>query len=713
MFRVLIFALCCFVSSISVRANPQQNVPANQAFVPQSTDSEKDLFNKAEKSDKAGDWENAYQAFKLAFEKRKGKEHKKYTPLFTAVKARLADAEVAKGQDALSRNDLETCERQLQRAKNYAITVNVESLEKSFNAKKADLQQQFDRAVSLAKASDYEKAAAILKTLLPFEKYVPGVGAEIARQDRLHTDYLVQGGWDHCANRRWKEAADSFQKALAREPANTRAREGVQRVDRGSKADFAAAKAREYFNKESFSDALSSIDSAIQIDPESKDIMLPTKNQIMERWTRSLEEKLPPLLTEPRDFTKSRDALYILETLRDLKQDHPMVAEHMSAVASNYGNNAWEGADQLSQREDMSRVATSYALLLSAKERLEQGTIRPEKIKELASGFNRKRAAQVVVSVENLCGAPEKFVDAIRTRAMSSIEKLGLPDLRVRTLKEYTAAPDEDTQFQELRPDGKSYTMLLTVEIQRHQSERNRKEARSEKSTYLERIEEVQNPEWLKKREDVSREIEQIQGKKSKVPERERPDRIRQLQWELDQIPKTITRPLIKSYEYQVLEYAQGAEVKLAIRIKDRLANTLILAGEEIKQDKSEIGREISGVHSADQNGLQNLPLRMTSPEEALSRAELEVGESLGTRLPDLLTSFAQRFLQEGKQRLQRNQPDEAVEYLLCHWAFVRGVMNNADAAMIRNLVRQETGFDLNRYQQEFFSLVNPVHTAR
>lgn len=713
MFRTPMIAICLCVCLTSANSNLQEDVVRNASYVPQGGDTEKELFRKALKNEQMGDLENAYLALKLAFEKRRGKEHKEFSPLFSRIKAQLANKEADKGRDALSRNDYEACENHIRRAKSYDRNTNVENLEQSFNQKLYELQMQLSKAKSLADANDFEQAGGILRSLLPFEKYLPGIQAEIVRIDSAHRDYLVFRGWDLCTSRRWKEATDYFQRALLMDPANERAKEGIERIDRGIRADLSASKAEEYFQKGLFRDALHSIDLGVQLDPGSKEVLLPVQERIIKGWIENLEQKIPVLIEEARDFSMHRDAFNLLGTLRDLRQDHPLVVEKMPGAARNYGYSAWEEADKLSQRADMSRVATSYALMLSARERLEPGTIRTDRVKELANGFNRKRAAQVVVSIENLCAASEKFQDAIQSRAMSIIEKLGLPDLRVRTLQDYMRAPDEDTQFQEFRPDGKSYTALLIIQIHRYGAERNIKQARQEKSTYLERIEEIQNPEWLQKSSEIIKLLNNVGGKRNKISERERALTIQHLQLELEQIPKTISKPIIKPYEYQIFEYTQISEVKLAIMLKDRLANIPISATEEIIASKAEAGREITGVHSADQNGLQNLSLRMSMPEEALSRVEREVGESMELKLADILTPYAARFIQEGKNRLDRNQVDEAVENFLCHYAFVRGQMSDGDASMIQDLVRRETGFDLNRYRQEFFSLVSPIHTLR
>jgi hypothetical protein len=207
------------------------------------------------------------------------------------------------------------------------------------------------------------------------------------------------------------------------------------------------------------------IDEAIQEDPESKEVLQRQKNPIVWAWISKLKESVPLDPKEMDGFIKSRDAFNALDTLRELQLDHPLVVEKLTEYSKIYGEHAWNRAEELSNRSDMLRAATAYTLLYSARKYYGE-SVGPEKLPDYATTFNKERVTQIVVSVENSCGAPIDFINAIQTRAITALQKLPFPDLWVRTKQAYDAAPGEDTQFQGLRPNGNSYTALLSIEVQ-------------------------------------------------------------------------------------------------------------------------------------------------------------------------------------------------------------------------------------------------------
>lgn len=710
--RLLVLLLGCLALPGSSGAQAPQPVPATGTVSSLVALPEKELFKRGEKAYTAGRWEEAYRYLKEALKKRQ-KEHSKYSPMYEDARNRRADEEAAKGEGALALNQLESCEAQIGAAKGYAATAKTAALESAFNARLSELRGKFTKASSLASENAFEQSLEILNSLLPYEKYVPGVAPKIELVNRMKTDHLIAGGRDLCAKREWLAALKLFQEAKLRDPSNEQAQAGLERADRGIMADRLADGAREKLDHGLWREALYSIEKAIEVDPDSREFLQPQKNLIVERWLQKLQGGVPRDAVETGDFYRSRDVFNALETMRELQPENALAAERLPEMGRVYGTDAWVQAGALYRLEDKSRVATAYALLLGARDHLGNELIRSEQILDAARDFNKKRAVQVIVSVDNSCAAPAAFIDAIRTRAISSIEKLGIPDVWVRTREEYNAAPREDTQYQGLRPDGKSYLALLNIEVLRHQSEVKRTES-VEKSRFTERMETVRNPEYDKLNAEVTRIIDEIDSDKSKVPEKDR-YRLKERERErLKQVSMTIESPVTRPYEYKTYAYDRKVEVTLTMNLKDRLSNTFMTAGEEIRTGKSDKGNEVTGVHPQDVDGRQNLALKMATPEEALGEAEREAGETLGRKMAGLLDPFLKRFLQEGKTRMEKRQLDEAVEALLCYWTFVRGNVEPEDSRLIRDLVRQETGLDLERRARDFLSIeyINPGHTA-
>src|SRR5262249_9637985 len=122
-----------------------------------------------------------------------------------------------------------------------------------------------------------------------------------------------------------------------------------------------------------------------------------------------------------------------------------------------------------------------------------------------------------------------------------------------------------------------------------------------------------------------------------------------------------------------------------------------VIARDKILYDPAEIkGVEISGIREFDQNGLQNQQVRMTAVDQARKAGERAVLEELDKKLQDLLPAYNNRFFNEAEKRMKANNVDEAVEAYLCHWAYFRGKLPDAQMARVVAIVRQETGLDLS-----------------
>jgi tetratricopeptide (TPR) repeat protein len=683
------------VQALPSAKQPQSAAPATSA-PDLKTYPEKQLFAMAE-SNIGKNGKSAHEAFRIAFEKRKGKEHKKYTPMFKDLSIKLADEEAAKGRAALSRNDLSLCEQHLKAAQDFLkpLTLtsgNVTSLEQSFKSKLSDLQAQFAKARVLADNKDFESALKILTSLLPHEKYLRDIKPTVDQANRSHIDYLVDQGWNSCSSRQWQEAGDFFQRALLKNPQNERAKSGITRVDRGRQADQLQATALKQLSEGYYREAVRTVDRAIATDPEAGELSK-TKAEITSRWASYLEGRIPPLLTEKNDFGRSRDALLGLEDLGKLRPDHSLVRSNINEASRLLAGNSLGRADRLSQDETRSLAATAYSLLLSAKARQQADLqIEEQQLKSMAEYFNRKRFSLIVVSVDNESSAPENFVNSIRTRATNTIQNLNLPDLLVLPRDEYKPADYQDALFGNLRIDGKSSTALLTIRIDRH----------------LWGTEDKPNPEYAKKLKQNDDFWEDVRKGKVKIKDKDAVSKKEQQKRELDLIPKEITVQDIRSYQYREIVHTRTTEVTLIVTVKDPATNE-IMAREEIPHASKTTKSEITGVKEKDLNGLQNQALVMSATkEQALGQAERFVQDTLGSKLPGMLAPFTNRFLQDGKLRLNQQQREQAAEDFLCHWAFTHGRLGEDDATLIQDVVRQETGYDLRRFSQDFFNLVIP-----
>jgi hypothetical protein len=705
----LIFAMLCCVLMISNGISTGIGMQFENL-------SEKDLFKYAESYYTKGDWESCYKAFKLAFSKRNGKEHKRYSPLFAEVRGRLANLEAVRGQQELSQDALNAAEKRLQSAKAYLIpediiTKTVSGLQESIEARKSELKRQFDDAKAAANANDYERALKMLSALLKFEPYLRGVKTEIQNTEVSFQNFLIQAGLKACANRSWQPAISYFQRVLLRDANNAQAKAGIERVDHGERADALAETAKLQAVEKNFPQALRSIDSALQLDKEAEAITQ-LKTQITSQWIQSLADSIPIQLADDSDFSRSRNAILSLETLQQLKPDHPLVAANLTTASRAFAANSLGYVDQLSNSfKDGSRSATQYALLIGAKSRTTGDTVSHQQIMDVVTLFNRKRSSQIIMDIPNAASAPSQFENAIRARAITSIDKLELPDLRVRRKEEYASDAQHDPMFWDRTAAGRCSVMFLTILIEKHYSERIASDTAKD-SKYLAGTESHQNLDFIRKKKETDQKIQDIKTKKIKMRDSDREFAIEQLRDELKSIPETVTESLFKEYKYREVVYTQTTELILVATLTDALS-AVSLSRITIPYSSSVKGTEITGVNEKDATGRQNQNLIMTSKEEALGQAQRFVLDELGNKLPEMLALFTNRFLQEGTHRKEENKLEDAVENFLCHWAFFRARLSPADIQLIQGPVMALTGFDIIKNKQEFLKLINPITASR
>ena len=216
---------------------------------------------------------------------------------------------------------------------------------------------------------------------------------------------------------------------------------------------------------------MSTILEAIESYPEGRDLEA-IKETIANRWVDNLASRVEFFSRNRDSFTDARNMVNTLDKIRKLNPEHPVLFDRERGAAENFGSSSLQRSMALTELGDPAFIGTAFLLLLSAESRLGPAIVLPSQVKDAGSLFNRKRASQLVLSVEDLTGTPRTFVDAVAARLQHTSESLGLPDLRIRTKENYQLSTDEDPEFQDFRPDGKSPTALLTVGIRKHLSER-------------------------------------------------------------------------------------------------------------------------------------------------------------------------------------------------------------------------------------------------
>jgi len=136
------------------------------------------------------------------------------------------------------------------------------------------------------------------------------------------------------------------------------------------------------------------------------------------------------------------------------------------------------------------------------------------------------------------------------------------------------------------------------------------------------------------------------------------------------------------------------------------------IASDTIRFHNEREDTQLDGVQDRDLSGVRNKPPRILPPDQVLRDAERSTLEILNTKLLKLLPSYTSRFYKEGERTTKANRVDDAVESLICHWAFFRGKLDSRQQEWIRDLVKSETGFDLSTQGGNLLSLIVSTSAA-
>jgi hypothetical protein len=664
--------------------------------------SDKDLFKKAEADAKTDQLDGARQSLLIivghAAEKKKAPD-KKVTELLSSINRRIGEREASKGVDACGRGDLELCQKQLEAAKTYdAATVT--PLQTTFNNAVAKLQQDMQSASSRADRGDPEPALNQLVGLLKYEHFLPGLKNESQRVFGLLLNKLIDEGQGFIKARRWDDASERFKRVLGMSATSEPAKAGLATIDRGRKGFEYEALSDQQLKASRFEEASDSIQLASAVYPDAKNEFEQRRRQINSAWVTALLGEIPELVKNGEtDFQKSRDAYARLQRVLELDPGNAEAAKFAEDVNKNFAANSTQRAQSLADISDLSRIATATVLKFDVR-RLAPDLIALEDVKDAMGKFNRKRVAQLVLSVENVgSGATSEFTQNIQARAGSIIDRQSLKDLRLRSKEDYEKDPKDDVQFQSLRPDGKSYAALLTVSITKCDWQRKSVDRSSEmKSTYIDGTKQEPNPKYEEQAkfvDDMNKALNDPSRKKDKpTKEGYTLQRLIEEKEKLARIPQSLTKDRLVDYPYQRIEYTQNTDIEIEIMLRDY--------GSKQEIDKDMIaythvakGVEIAGIKERDQNQLQNQTLRIPDKSQALEEGLRYVRENLDKILPRLLHSYTDRFLTEGDKSYKSGNIEEAVEAYLCHWAFYGGKLDPAQLKQVTRAVREATGFDL------------------
>jgi len=668
---------------------------------------DKDLFKKAEKdaASKLNKLEDAREALLIIIERaeaKKKKPNKKYVALFDSVNRRLGEREAAAGAEACGRKDFAACQERLAVAKKYDDSTTIQ-LEAALSDGLTQLRQDFQSTVEQGENGVYEAALKKLDTLFKYEEFLPNVKSEAVRIQGMQLKKLNGEGLQFIEGWKWDDATSRFNRVLGIDPENEIAKTGLATTERGREATGLASQASEMLNADNFKEAKETALSAKEIYPEAEDTFVKLVEQIDQTWIGSLLTGISGLIRSGElDFVKSRNAYLRLQKVLELDPSNPSVPMYVDSASMGFATNAAQRAQEYAADPGLSRIATATVLKFGVRQHIPE-LFSPEDMKDVMGKFNRKRIAQLVLSVENVgSGATEGFTRNIQARAESIIDKLSLKDLRLRDKDDYERDPRDDLQFQSLRPDGKSYTALMTVNITKCDWRRKSVDRSAEvKSTYVDGTRQEINPEW----EEQSGLVDAISGalndpahKKKDKPTKEgyTTTMLVAEKDKLSRISQFLEKDNIVEYPYRRIEYTQNTDIEIEIMLRD-YGSRQVIAEKTIEYSNMDKGVEISGIKDRDQNQLLNQPLRLPEKEESLDQGLRYVRENIDTILPSMLHSYTNRFFFEGEKSNEAGRVSDAVEAYLCHWASYGNQMNPERAERVNGIIKRELGFDLEK----------------
>ncbi len=663
----------------------------------QKAPSAKDLVRDAEIDQKNNRWEAAREKYRAAAAQKP--KDKKIADALLAVETYLADQAAEAAQTACDQLEIDKCEKQATLAASYGNTQRVKDAQSKLAARKQEVQDQWKRAQQMMSAGQLAEATVELENLTRFSYLLPNLPAEKERLRRLRVDaFLEQAGKDVAAQR-WDAAMEAYSAALRLDPGNSEATRGSESARLEKAASTAFLQAQNAFQSKGYQVAYDANQKALQLFPNRQPYQ-ELKKQIAAEWSKVLLEDARRLSSNPENLKDNQKALEALETVRRLDPRAPGLNDQLKTVRDILYSIYLQKAGEYLTVADNSRVGMAYAYWVSAQQTNPGGEFPfSAKLREAYSIFQRKRAVQVLVNVENLSPTPANFSDALSRRVRAAMEKLGLPDLRLRTPQEYEKDRMEDPQFVENKPDGKSPTAQFTVSLTDYDSGKTGEDKPIDKpSKFISGQEMVPNPLYEKLEAEYRKVNAALLAEKPKPGKRTREgytsEDLRIKQQQMLTTPREVARDKISDYTYQEYHLAVRALIKMNLELRDMLEKQL-LGSEAIEASEENKQVEIAGVREKDVNNLMNKSARLPPVEQALQECNRKALQQVDDKVPRVVTQYLNRFYAEGMKALREGRSEEAVENFLCHWFFFRGRVNETQSQQIRDHVRFHTGLDL------------------
>lgn len=659
----------------------------------QKAPSAKQLVEAAEADESANRWEQALVKLKqAAAQKPKDQniaEMVKKAQTYIAEKAAVdAIALCEKGQ-------IRKCESEIQRAKDIQETARSQEAQQRLEGVKKTVADRLGHAQQLMKEGQLDSAGSELNSLDKFAELVPNLESEKQRLHVLRIDMALEQARTEIKNSNWDAGIQAFAGVQRLDPGNSEAVRGIESAKQEKDAALTFQQAQNALAANRYDLAWEACQKASKTFPTRRPYQDLAK-QIGLGWTAVLIEEVRKKSTNTDNLRDNQDAMDMLETIRRVNPQQAGMAEEFRTVRLSLNSLYSQKAGQYEQITDGSRAATAFINYLNAQLTNQGEFPFAAKLRETKNIFDRKRSEQLLLNVENLSTASAAIGDLLLKRVRAVLGKLGLPDLRLRTLDDYSKNMDDDPLFKDYRPDGKSPTAQLTVELSSFDAESSGDDKPIDmRSKYISGQETVQNSSYAeasKKFSDAKNVVDSF--KKKPVPQGAKAE-LDLAQDVLKNTPPTIQKDKISDYTYQQYELTRKAVVHMNLELRDMLEK-LLISSDQIEVVDQRKGVEIGGVRDRDINQLINKQARLPSADMLLAENHKIALQQLDDKLNQLVTPYFQRFYAEGEKALRENRTEDAVENFLCHWYFYRGRLPEEQSRTIRTLIKKECGLDLS-----------------
>lgn len=659
--------------------------------------SAKDLVKQAEADQKADRWEAAREKLKGAAEQKP--KDAKIAEALKQVEDYLADRSAARAATFCNQKELDKCEKEVKLAASYARTQRVQEAEAQLATRRKNVEEQWNRVQQMIAAGQLAEAGLELEEFNSYPYLFPNLAAEKQRVRQLRVRAFIDEAAGHAAAQRWDAAIESYSSALRMDSANNEAARGLESARQEKEAATAFQQAKNAFRSRGYSVAYEANQKAMRLYPARQEYQNFAK-QINGEWVKVLMEEARKLSANVENVKDNQRALENLEWVRRLEPRYPGLPDELRVVRTALHSIYIQKASDFQAIADNSRIGLSYLYFVNGQQSNPAGEFAfAARLREAGSLFARKRAMQVVINVENLSPASPNFADVVARRVKAMIDKMGLPDLKLRSLEEYQKNPAEDPQFIENRPDGKSPTAVLNVALLNYESESTGLDKPIDKpSKFISGQETVVNPAYEQTQAEFNRVNSALARDKPKPGHATREGYTAQnlvvLQQQLSSTPREVSRERISGYTYQEFQLAVRALIKMNLEIRDQIEKQL-LGADNIQATDQRTGMEIAGVRDKDVSNLMNRQARLPTAEQLLRDCEKKALEALDDKVRNLVTQYLQRFYNEGEKALSEGRTEDALENFLCYWYSFRGRLTEAQSKVIRDAVKSYTGFDL------------------